>query len=163
MVQGEISEADTLTTRMGTIPSELTSDPPPSSPIFTLDALPAATLRPPNLSWLETGTEYAGLHTQYNSDSSTSAYRMVQKVTATQEVFKRPSICTTEKKLKTFWKFLLQKRWIATSKIQIFQSNLMWNFSTKLNHRKAVVWHRKKHRNTINRSTPSVSKVGTSA
>jgi len=85
---------------MGTIPSELISDPPPSPPIFTLDALPAATLRPPNLSWLETGTEYAGLHTQYNSDSSTSANRMVQKVTATQEVFERPSICTTEKNRK---------------------------------------------------------------
>jgi len=32
-------------------------------PIFTPDALPVTTL--PNLSWLGTGTKYAGLHTQW--------------------------------------------------------------------------------------------------
>ena len=44
MVQGGISDADTPTIRLGATPSGLISDPPPSSPIFTLDALPAATL-----------------------------------------------------------------------------------------------------------------------
>ena len=40
IVQGEITEADTLTIQMVATSSRLTSDPPPSSPIFTLDALP---------------------------------------------------------------------------------------------------------------------------
>jgi len=44
MVQGEISEADIPTVRLGATPSGLISDPPPSSPIFTPDALPAKTL-----------------------------------------------------------------------------------------------------------------------
>jgi len=44
VVQGKITEADTLTIRMGATPSKLINDPPPSSPIFALDALPAATL-----------------------------------------------------------------------------------------------------------------------
>jgi len=61
MVQGNITEADAPTIRL-TTPSELISDPPASTPIFTPDALPAATL--PILSWLGTGTKYAGLHTQ---------------------------------------------------------------------------------------------------
>ena len=43
-VQGKISEADTLTIPLGATPSGLINDPPPSSPIFTPDALPAATL-----------------------------------------------------------------------------------------------------------------------
>jgi len=43
IVQGEISEAETPTIWMGATPSRLISNPPPSSPIFTLDALPAAT------------------------------------------------------------------------------------------------------------------------
>jgi len=44
MVQREITEADTLTIRLGATPSGLISDLPPSSPpIFTPDALPAAT------------------------------------------------------------------------------------------------------------------------
>jgi len=38
-----LTEADTLTIRMGATPSVLISDPPPSSPIFMPDALPAAT------------------------------------------------------------------------------------------------------------------------
>jgi len=44
MVQGKTSEADTPTIRLGATPSRLISDPPPSSPIFTSDAIPAATL-----------------------------------------------------------------------------------------------------------------------
>ena len=43
-MQGKITEADTPTIRLGATPSGLISDPPPSSPIFTPDALPAATL-----------------------------------------------------------------------------------------------------------------------
>ena len=44
-VQGETSEADTPTIRLGVTPSGLIiSNPPPSSPIFTPDALPASTL-----------------------------------------------------------------------------------------------------------------------
>jgi len=41
-VQGEIP--DTLIIRLGATPSGLISDPPPLSPIFTPDALRAATL-----------------------------------------------------------------------------------------------------------------------
>jgi len=44
MVQGEISEANTPTIRLGATPSGLISDPPPSSHSFTPDALPATTL-----------------------------------------------------------------------------------------------------------------------
>jgi len=44
MVQGKITEADTLTIHLGATPSGLISDPPPSSPIFMPDALPAAAL-----------------------------------------------------------------------------------------------------------------------
>ena len=43
MVQGNITEAGTLTIWLGTTPSRVISDPPPF-PIFTPDALPAATL-----------------------------------------------------------------------------------------------------------------------
>ena len=59
MVQGRIT--DTPTVQLGATPSELVSDPPPSSPIFTLDALPAATL--PIYPGLGQAQEYAGLHT----------------------------------------------------------------------------------------------------
>jgi len=44
MAQGKITEADTLTIRLGAIPSRLINGPPPSSPIFVLDALPSTTL-----------------------------------------------------------------------------------------------------------------------
>jgi len=44
MVQEKIREADPPTILVGAIPSGLISDQPPSSPIFTPDALPAATL-----------------------------------------------------------------------------------------------------------------------
>jgi len=45
MVQGKMTKAATPTIQLGgATPSELIGDPPPSSPIFTLDALPAATL-----------------------------------------------------------------------------------------------------------------------
>jgi len=44
MVQGKITEADTLTIQPGATPSRLISGLPPSSPIFTPDALPVATL-----------------------------------------------------------------------------------------------------------------------
>jgi len=44
MVQGKITEADTPTIWFGATSSELISDPPPSSPIFTPDVLPVATL-----------------------------------------------------------------------------------------------------------------------
>jgi len=43
-MQGEILEADTSTIQLGATTSGLISDPPPSSPIFMPDALPAATL-----------------------------------------------------------------------------------------------------------------------
>jgi len=44
MVQWKIAEADTPTSWMGATPSGLITDPLPSSPIFTPDALAAATL-----------------------------------------------------------------------------------------------------------------------
>jgi len=44
MEQGKITEAGTSTIRLGVTSSGRISDPPPSSPIFTPDALPAANL-----------------------------------------------------------------------------------------------------------------------
>ena len=44
MVQEKITEADIPTIRVGATPSRLISDPSPLSSIFTLDALPAATI-----------------------------------------------------------------------------------------------------------------------
>jgi len=44
MVQGKITEADTPTILLGATPSRQITDSPPSSPIFTLNALPATTL-----------------------------------------------------------------------------------------------------------------------
>ena len=44
MAQGKITEEDTSTIRLGATPYGLISDPPPSSPIFMPDALPATTL-----------------------------------------------------------------------------------------------------------------------
>jgi len=41
VVQGKITEADTPTIRLDATPSGLISDPPPTSPNFTPDALPA--------------------------------------------------------------------------------------------------------------------------
>jgi len=44
MVQGKITEADIPTNRLGATPSGIISNPSPSSPIFTPNVLPAATL-----------------------------------------------------------------------------------------------------------------------
>jgi len=52
MVQGRIT--DTPTVQLGATPSELVSDPPPSSPYFYA-GFPSCH-NPPNLSWLGTGT-----------------------------------------------------------------------------------------------------------
>ena len=62
MVQGEITEADTLTIRMGATPSGLISNPP-SSPVFYAGC-PSCRNRP-TLSWHGTGTKCAGLRTYY--------------------------------------------------------------------------------------------------
>jgi len=61
MVQGKITEADTLTICLGATPSGLISDPSPSSTHFY--ARCPSCRNPPTLSWLGTGTKYAGLHT----------------------------------------------------------------------------------------------------
>jgi len=63
MVQGKITEADTPTIRLGATPSGLISDPLPSFPHFYA-GYPSCS-NPPNLSWHGTGTNYAGLHTQW--------------------------------------------------------------------------------------------------
>jgi len=64
MVQGKKSEVDTTTVQLGATPSELISEPPPSSTlIFTPDALPAATL--PIYPGLGQAQEYARLHTPW--------------------------------------------------------------------------------------------------
>jgi len=62
MVQVKVTDADTLTIQLDVIPSGLISDPPPSSPHFYAGC--SSCYYPPNLSWLGTGTKYAGLHTQ---------------------------------------------------------------------------------------------------
>jgi len=58
MVQEKITEADTLTIRVGATPSGLISNPPPSIIHFTPDALPVATL--PIYPGLGQAQEYAG-------------------------------------------------------------------------------------------------------
>jgi len=63
VVQGKITETDTPTIRLGATPSGLISDPPPSSSYFY--ARCPSCRNPLNLSWLVTGTKYAGLHTQW--------------------------------------------------------------------------------------------------
>jgi len=55
IVQGKITEADTLTIQMDATPSSLI-------PHFYAGC--PSCRNPPNLSWLGTGTKYAGLHTQ---------------------------------------------------------------------------------------------------
>jgi len=62
MVQGKITEADTLTIRLGATPSGLISNPPPSSHHFYAGC--PSCRNPPTLSRLGTGTKHAGLHTQ---------------------------------------------------------------------------------------------------
>jgi len=62
-IQEEITEADTPTIQLGTTPSGLISDPPPSNANFYAGC--PSCHNPPNLSWLGTGTKYAGLHTKW--------------------------------------------------------------------------------------------------
>jgi len=63
MVQEKITEADTPTIRMGSTPSGLISDPPPSfSHVY---ARCPSCRNPPSLSWLGTGTKYASLLTRW--------------------------------------------------------------------------------------------------
>ena len=59
-MQGKITESCTPTIWLDATPSRLMNDPPPSSPILMLDALPAATL--PIYPGLGQAQEYAGLH-----------------------------------------------------------------------------------------------------
>jgi len=61
MVQGKITGVDTPTVQLGATPSELSASHLHQPPIFTPDALPAATL--PIYPGLEQGQEYAGLQT----------------------------------------------------------------------------------------------------
>jgi len=63
-VQGKITQADTLTIRMGAIPSKLISDPSLSSPHFYTGC--PSCRNPHTLSWLGTGTKYAGWHNQWH-------------------------------------------------------------------------------------------------
>ena len=66
---GKIIEASAPTIRLDATSSESLMPPPPSTPNFTPDALPAATLPIyPGLGYL--GTKYAGLHT-WRLDSTT--------------------------------------------------------------------------------------------
>jgi len=55
-VQGDISEADTLTIRLGATPSGLISEPPPPSAHFYAGC--PSCHNPPYLFWLGTGTKY---------------------------------------------------------------------------------------------------------
>jgi len=61
MVKWKITKADTPTIWLGGTPSGLISDPPPSFPHFYAGC--PSCRNPPTLSWLRTGTKYAGLHT----------------------------------------------------------------------------------------------------
>jgi len=61
MVQGKITQADALSIWLDATPSRLLVPPPPSSPIFMLNALSAATL--PICPGLGQAPSTAGLHT----------------------------------------------------------------------------------------------------
>jgi len=61
-LQGKITQADTPTIRLGATPSGLISNLLPSFPHFFY-ARCRSCRNAPNLSWLGTGTKYAGLHT----------------------------------------------------------------------------------------------------
>jgi len=74
MVQGKITEADIPTLRLGAIPPGLISHPPPSSPYFYAGCLSCR--NSPNLSWLGTGTKYAGLHTQWVQECQSSEVKL---------------------------------------------------------------------------------------
>jgi len=63
VVQGKITEEDTPTIWLGDTPSELISGPPPPSRHFYAGC--PSCCNPPTLSWLGTGTKYAGLHTRW--------------------------------------------------------------------------------------------------
>jgi len=63
MVQGKITEADAQTIHLDATPSGLSVPPPPSSPIFTPNAISAATL--PIYPGLRQALNNAGLHTQW--------------------------------------------------------------------------------------------------
>jgi len=63
MVQGKTTEADAPTVWLGATPSGQISNSPLSSPHFYAGC-PSCRNRS-NLSWLGTGTKYAGLHTQW--------------------------------------------------------------------------------------------------
>jgi len=69
MVQGKITEADTLTIWLGAAPSELISGPPPPSPIFMPDAFLS---QPSHFILASAGTKYAGLHTRWHGLTSSS-------------------------------------------------------------------------------------------
>jgi len=58
---GKITEASAPTIQLDAIPSGPLMPPPPSSPQFY--ARCPSCYNPPNLSWLGTGTKYAGLDT----------------------------------------------------------------------------------------------------
>jgi len=58
-----VQETDTPTVLLGATPSRLISDPPPSSPHFYAGCPSCG--NHPNLSWLVTGTKYAGLHMEW--------------------------------------------------------------------------------------------------
>jgi len=63
MVQGRITEADTPTIPMGSTPTGLMCDPPPSSTHFYVGC--PSCHNPPTFSWLGRGIKYTGLHTQW--------------------------------------------------------------------------------------------------
>jgi len=68
MVQRKITEANIPTTRMGTTPSQLISDPPPPSHHFYAGC--PSYHNPPTLSWLRTGIKYADLYTQWRGSKN---------------------------------------------------------------------------------------------
>jgi len=61
--RGDIRGRRVPTIRLGATPSRVISDPPPSFPHFYAGC--PSCRNPPNLSWLGTGTKYAGLHTHW--------------------------------------------------------------------------------------------------
>jgi len=78
MVQVKITEAEIPTIRLGATPSGLISNPPHHlSPYFYAEYPSCRKL--PTLSWLGTGTKYAGLHTQWRGISSQHQYSDMSK------------------------------------------------------------------------------------
>ena len=112
MVQGKITEVDTLTVQLGATPAKPISEPPPSSPIFMPDALPAVTF--PIYPGLGQAQEYAGLHTLWLGYCTPTFYIKINNIWNNVNDYKMFSVEAniTSKKLQNT--ALTSSKWYST-------------------------------------------------